>query len=242
VEHGRAFLGRFVAPGADFGVGAAYNRVTIKNCVAQDPWTNSNQLQQQRFFASLDSMISLDARKNLWAWCYGEHAFQHCKACCDYIVKEGMTREHPIYYSLNVAAHINYGKPFRRSRGIECLSAEIIPPAYRNIHEQILEWRDKMYAHTDATDNICPTHGRRLDVCYYVDGRQLGVKLLELTPEPIGAANISGLCNILIEKAVYHIKKIKNQNQSDFPKRQGDYRIGISPIEPAFTKIEGGLR
>jgi len=186
-------------------------------------------------------MVSLDVRKDLWAWYYGMRAFEYCKSCCDHIIKEKMTSEHPLYYSLNVAAAISYGKPFRTSRGMERLSEDIIPTKYVNAHKQIMWYRDKIYAHTDVAENRAGTN-RMVDVIFSFQKRgthqfKKGFKLLESTVLPIGIERISELSEQLVEKAHYYMDKILKRYGPDFPQTPGDYRIGIDPNEPPFTKI-----
>jgi hypothetical protein len=186
-------------------------------------------------------MIPLNVRKDLWAWYYGMRAFEHCKASCDYILKERMTSEHPLYYSLNVAATISYGKPFRASRGLERLPEDIIPPAYRHAHNQIMHYRDKVFAHTDTNENLSAAD-RLFDVIFSFDKRgeyqfAKGFKVLESSVLIIGVERISALTDLLIVKARYHMDKILKRYAADFPKVPGEYRIGIGPNEPHFTKL-----
>jgi hypothetical protein len=182
-------------------------------------------------------MIPLDVRQRLWAWYYGMRAFQHSKACCDHILKEAMTSDHPLYYSLNVAAHISYGKPFRHSRGIQGLDDAIIPARYRRVHQQILDFRDKHYAHTDVEGNPHPTGDLSVDVLYCFDGIKRGFKLCETTVLPDGIKNLAPLCELLAEKATYHLGKILNQYRKEFPQAIGHHRIGVRPNDLPFTQI-----
>lgn len=106
--------------------------------------------------------IPLAARREIWAWRYAQRAFENCRHCCDHIVRGKMDDSHPLYYSLALAAYVKYARPFKQSQGLQKLPERIVPKEARGIHDQIIEARDKLYAHVDA-DGFKPWNGK-LDV------------------------------------------------------------------------------
>jgi len=183
------------------------------------------------------SLVPLDVRRHLWAWYYGRRAFEHCKACCDAILQEDMDEEHLLYYSLNVAAHINYGRPFKRSFGIGSLPEEIVPKRFHAAHKQVLATRDKLYAHTDVVGSPFSDLAQSVDIRVRMKNRQAELRILEITVKPQGIRNLGSLCDVLIVKATYHMQKILNRHGKDFPRGEGEYRIGVDPNEPPFSKV-----
>lgn len=172
-------------------------------------------------------MITLQERRELWAWHYAHRSFTNCAAACDHIVKNGFTDTHPVYYPLTSAVFIAYARPFRKSYGLGSRPDEIVPPDKRAIHELLLQARDKVYAHVDAHDILHWDGTPSVDVRIEVMADGIGSQALEITPLPVGFEVISALANELAVKCVYHIKKIVGKNKASFPKELGIYHLSI---------------
>src|ERR1035441_4817993 len=123
-------------------------------------------------------MVPIEARRELWAWYYGMWAFEHCRPSCQHILKERLDENHPLYYPMNVAATINYARPFRRSNGLPARPEDIVPSKYRAVHERVMLLRDKLHAHTD-TDKSAHPGLMTVDVLFEVTARHKGFKTLE---------------------------------------------------------------
>jgi len=184
------------------------------------------------------STLPLDARQELCRWYYAMRAFEHCKACCEHIIKNEITEDHPLYYSLNVAAVIHYGRPFKRSAGIESLSEIIVPKKYAPAHKTALTMRDKLYAHTDLAGSPVFKIDRSVDIlCQRSSNGGVGLSMLEVPIKPEGIRNLMALSAVLIEKTNYHLEKTAKRYATGFPAGFGKYRIGLTAAEPPFSRV-----
>jgi len=104
--------------------------------------------------------------KLLWKMFYAEQCFKHTRAAAEYILNEKLEEDSPLFYSLITAVHVNYGKPFRSSRGLGRLAEDIVPPQHLDLHRLLLKHRDQTFAHTDATGFELPTVGQANQVCF----------------------------------------------------------------------------
>ena len=82
-------------------------------------------------------------------YAHAEVCFQSCIEYLDLYKNENVDWKSSKYRALLSAAIIEYGKPFKRSRGIEKIDDTIAPIEYRNLHDKLIKSRDKFVAHLD---------------------------------------------------------------------------------------------
>jgi len=181
--------------------------------------------------------IPLQARRELWAWRYAQRAFEHCRHCCEHIIREKMDDTHPLYYSLTLAAYVNYARPFKRSNGLKRLPELIVPNAMKGAHDEILAARDKIYAHIDA-DGFNPWAGK-VDVEVRVGLQPGGYNLgcLEVTPQVVGLRIVSALATKLEEKCKYHCLKVLRRHRKSIPADRRDYSICVDAAGPDLVPV-----
>lgn len=86
-----------------------------------------------------------------WRAAYAWSSFQHVKDVCDYILSHKIQPEDKIYYPLVAAICVFYARPFKRSKGIERLSAvQFVPKKFQMLHKLLESVRDETIAHVDA--------------------------------------------------------------------------------------------
>jgi hypothetical protein len=113
--------------------------------------------------------------KLLWKMFYAEQCFKHAQAAAEHIFKEKLEENNPLFYSLFTAIYIIYGKPFRPSRGVGKLGEEIIPAEHLELHRLLLQHRDQIYAHADATGLELSDFGQanQVGIWRFLNGVQL---------------------------------------------------------------------
>lgn len=182
--------------------------------------------------------IPLAARRELWAWRYAQRSFEHCWHCCDFVLKERMDSDHPLYYSLTLAVHVNYSRPFKNSHGLAKLPELILPANKRELHKQIVAARDKLYTHVDADGDVTWDSEPAVDVRISFEPRGVVTKCLEVTTMPAGFLEIGNLAATLEEKCVYHMRKIVKRYRKSFPKGLGEFSICVGKEGPEFIRVE----
>jgi hypothetical protein len=86
----------------------------------------------------------------LWKAGYAWSSFQSVCETCDYILTQKIQPNTDIYYPLVTAICVLYARPFKRSRGIEGLTLQIVPKKFLHLHNHLILVRDQTSAHVDA--------------------------------------------------------------------------------------------
>ena len=139
---------------------------------------------------------------------------------------------------MTLAAHVNYARPFKHSRGLKKLPELILPAGKKTIHDQIIAARDKLYAHVDSDGNVSWDDGPAVDVRVCFEGNGISVKCLEVTTLAAGFEMISALSRTLEEKCVYYIGKIVKRYRKSFPAGGGEFMICVGDNDPEYIKVE----
>jgi hypothetical protein len=177
--------------------------------------------------------IPLEVRREIWSWHYASQAFQHCTAACEYILKEKLDQNHPIYFPLNVAIVVCYCRPFKVSNGLNPLRDDIVPTKYRRVHDLMETIRDKIYAHFDSTrQDWVP------EVRFLVGEKDNGLTLKEHKIELVSISSIQQLSDLLFQRCEDEVRKIGATYAKDFPKALGEYQLCIKGNEPDFIAVD----
>lgn len=182
--------------------------------------------------------IPISVRRELWAWRYAQRSFEHCRHCCDYVLREKMDDSHPLYYSMTLAAHVNYARPFKLSHGLKKLPKLILPVEKKSMHDQIIAARDKLYAHVDANESVTWDESPAVDVRVCFEAGGISIKCLEVTTKPAGFEMIADLSRKLEGKCLYHIGKIVKRYRKSFPAGRGEYTVCVGDNDPEYIKVE----
>ena len=174
--------------------------------------------------------------KLLWKMFYAEQCFKHTKVAAEHIFKGKLEEENPLFYPLITAVYVIYGKPFRLSRGVGKLEEEMIPPEYLELHRLLLDHRDQIYAHVDATGFELSDLGQanQVGVWRFPTGVQLfGTQFNARYPL---LPSVIDLCRILEEKTGYHVKKLFDRYVGLVPNQNGKYVINVCDEADDFFK------
>jgi hypothetical protein len=106
-------------------------------------------------------------RRQWWLFCYAFNSMKKAIKCCQLIENLCTDNKDTIFEPLVVAIHTYYARPFKKSRGVDRLSDDIVPIDRKGIHDVLVDFRDSVFSHTDANLNTVaqrPMH----DVVYSV--------------------------------------------------------------------------
>jgi hypothetical protein len=174
--------------------------------------------------------------KLLWKMFYAYQCFGRAEAAAQHILDENLEQGSPLFYPLVTSVYVLYGKPFKHARGgVGKLGEEMIPSAHLDLHHQLLEHRDQIYAHTDAdaANQVRVLQTATEMHLFAVDFRAR----FPLMP------SIIDLCGILQRKTWYHVEKLFERYKARVPESVGEYAINVSnqagdfftPVKPMIS-------
>jgi len=106
-----------------------------------------------------------DAQK-LFRSLYAANCFRQCAAACKHITDTGMETTHPIYYTLMTGAFALYARPFEHSSYVGGFDAGIVPTEELQLHERLINVRDKILVHNDPAGFPIGTSGEANQVVF----------------------------------------------------------------------------
>jgi hypothetical protein len=169
--------------------------------------------------------------KTLWKMFYASECFRRAKASAQHILKEKLENGHPLFYPLLCATYILYGKPFTVWHGVGRLEESMVPKEYLALHTMLMDHRHKLYAHTDANASPVPDLGppNQVRVAKRMVGTQQFMQLYAVDFHPMYTAMqpVITLCEILEQKANYHVKKQWDKHKSTIPLEVGEYMLNV---------------
>ena len=162
----------------------------------------------------------------LWKAGYAWTSFHYVNDICDYILSEQIQPQATIYYPLVTASCVLYGRPFKRSRGIESLTLQFVPKKFRFLHKQLILLRDQTLAHVDARSALfqgLPANNVRL----IVRDREVRLGVQELKFKVTTISEIRELANALVKRMLEYSNKLGSQYPNDVPD-DGEYLIDLT--------------
>jgi hypothetical protein len=152
--------------------------------------------------------------KRLWKAAAAWSSFQDVWETCDYILKEQIQPDAPIYYSLVTAICVLYARPFKRSRGIENLTVQFVPKKFRKLHKLLILFRDQMAAHVDADGARFQGHSAN-NVRLIVHDCQVHLKVhrVKFRTQGKGPRASVGLCDARIRSPPAHGSSWRRSHQ-----------------------------
>ena len=94
---------------------------------------------------------------------HASYAFETVVNVCRHILETPIPIVAPSYGSLIVAIYTTYGRPFTNCWGFGKLDADLIPNDQKDLHDNLMTLRDKLYAHADK-DIIHDDYGPMNDI------------------------------------------------------------------------------
>jgi hypothetical protein len=104
----------------------------------------------------------------------------------------------------------------------------MIPPEYLDLHHQLLEHRDQIYAHTDADGFQVADYGEVNQVRVLQTDTEMHLFAVDFHARFPLMPSIIELCSILQRKTWYHVERLFNRYKAKVPNSVGEYAINIS--------------
>jgi hypothetical protein len=166
--------------------------------------------------------------KLLWKMFYAYHCFRRAEAAAQHILDERLEKESALFYPLVTSVYVLYGKPFKRARGVGQLGEELIPPEHLDLHRQLLEHRDQIYAHIDADAFPLADYGGVNQLRVIQAGTEQRLFAVDFHARFPLMPSVIDLCRVLQTKTWYHVEKLFNRYKSKVPESAGEYVINVS--------------
>ena len=179
--------------------------------------------------------------KSLWKFFYASECFKQAAAACSYMLDNNLETDSPMYYPLLTSVYVLYGKPFKRANVVGKLADDIIPPEHKNLHDTLLEHRDKFYAHTDAKSFKLPDFGDASQVRFLVLPHEMRLFGTQFRARPPFLPEVVVLCSALEKKVNYHMIKLMKRHAKTVPGEVGEYSINILDESGPFVMKEKPL-
>jgi hypothetical protein len=181
--------------------------------------------------------------KSLWKFFYARECFRQVESTVQQMLALKLDTHHEIYYPLLVSIYVLYGKPFKNANIVGKLSNDIVPKEHLELHGNLIEHRDQLYAHTDADGREIANRGKLNQVRFLVteieqpEGIQREFRLFapQFKARPILLPNLAQLCKILMAKADKQINELQARNVSCIPMGAGEYTINVLDKDGAFV-------
>src|SRR5947209_8873300 len=95
-----------------------------------------------------ETKAPLSERLEFFKYQYSCQTFAHARKILVYIQDQRVLSGHPLHHTLWTAFRVLYGKPFKQRQPLR-LQTDIVDDEWLEIHQTLLDFRDKMFAHTD---------------------------------------------------------------------------------------------
>ena len=181
--------------------------------------------------------IPKEEKERMWLWVHAFDCFVHANLILDEMLIADI-KDVRKYKNLLTAFYVTYGKPFSMNRGVGRLPTNIVPRDYLIYHEEIIEFRDQFFAHSDlnAKPNLSNDFMDNIEIL--IKNGKLTWQLRFYLPIESHHKVYKRLVTELITKCNYHIDKFNNKYLSKLPFPDGTYRLNLrGESEFTFTRI-----
>lgn len=182
----------------------------------------------------------LDRGKLLWIYSYAREAFRRVIAAVDYIEKNNIDSDAPIFMPIVTSVYANYCKPFGASHGAGRLPDDFVEDEDRKLHEEIQFHRHKYACHRDTESHslVVPGDMNQVQIIvYYEHGKKFhrqGVTVIKpLLPQLL---EIKRLAEKHDKKCSYPITRELDALEAHVPTPPGRYTLNIvDDTKPLFV-------
>lgn len=170
---------------------------------------------------------TLEERKNWWLKAYAFCSFKQALISCNQLLEYVNSTSHNLYLPLSIAIHVLYGRPFAYQNGVGKLEKNFIPDNYKGIHNCLITFRDKVFAHSDA-DATKELGQPFLDVVYHIKRDYNFFSTSDPRPNLNYYQKVSEYLPIVIGKVKNEIDQNKEKFNTLLPNLEGDYLFNLT--------------
>ncbi len=181
--------------------------------------------------------------KKFWLMFQARETFKAVHQGCLELARSELPETSPLYFPLIAGLICLYGKPFKKSHGVEKLPIEMVPKEHLSMHNQIIVIRDKLYAHSDASKTV---NGGNLYFgelrCFRTSGKfGYRIEQLHIMPE-FFTKFMAVLAERMVEKTNFYVDRLSKKFAPLVPRRSGEFLLNIKDKEGALFKQVEPLR
>jgi hypothetical protein len=180
-----------------------------------------------------------DAKK-FWLMFQARETFKAVHQGCLELVRSELPETSPLYFPLIAGLICLYGKPFKKSHGVEKLPIELVPEKYLAIHNQIIVIRDRLYAHSDADKTVNVGNLYFGELRYVRDAVEPGYRVPPLHIRPEFFTTLMAVLALqMMEKTQDHVDQLGEKFMPQVPPDLGEFLLNIrNKDEPPFKQVE----
>lgn len=175
---------------------------------------------------SLPNQIPFKGRVEFAKYFIANGCFRRTKVLANYLVENISNIEQDIEIGILSGITATYGKPFYKSQGITKLSLDIIPQEHRTVHKNLMDLRDKLFAHSDTGGVIENYDGYYINLVYTVDVQNSWESAAPL-PKKEFLQDVRTLCESLCGVCQLKINQFSNKHMRDYKLPIGRYLLNI---------------
>jgi hypothetical protein len=172
-------------------------------------------------------LIPIEEKEKGFMLLQARESFKQTIRTCAYAVRNDIQEDNELFYPLIVAAHVLYSRPFQINYGFGKLYDILIPEEYIAVHDEILNFRNKVFAHRQLKEKKKGENKRILldlhSVYFQIRGNQCYSIVAEKHPDVKMFSKIHDLSYVLLMKVRYHSEKLFKKYQKAFPELDGSY-------------------
>lgn len=167
---------------------------------------------------------------------HASHAFSTVIGICKHVWDKPIPASDPLYHPLMIAMYTAYGRPFTNCWGFGKLPDDTIPAQFKDLHEELLSHRDKIYAHADKdmqNDDYGPPNELRVTV--NADGRcRLWTQPVQ--PSHRQVKDVLSLAQQMHTKMEYWTDKFVEKYMQKMTVAPGDYLVNTESDTELLTR------
>jgi hypothetical protein len=172
-------------------------------------------------------------RIEFWKFQHASVTLAEATKLCDQIIKQKIDSGHPLLTSMMTTLHVFYGRPFKQRPEVR-ISETIVPQNYKSLHDELINMRDKIYAHMDVDGPKTTNENSLNKVGVFIHGGEAKFALTMLFPREIQVEKIRDLTKLLSEKTLYHAEKIWRKHFKMQFVPDGGYEVNLSKDNDDF--------
>jgi len=168
-----------------------------------------------------------DNRRDFWKFQSAVLAFRQAGKLA--LRLKPMTDADELFYPLMIAMHVLYARAFKHDKKNLRIPEEMVPDGHRQIHEILIHFRDKIFAHQDKVSKVVDEN--QTDLCQLVvtvERGSVSCGMQYIFPTAVQLDKVAELCSALEKKCVCHLRKVSKSCLGKTPVPDGMYRVSTS--------------